>query len=70
VPDKPLGLMSTCGRCGGSNKWTGRERFGPWTRAALGSGPKSRVRLEEYVCTQCGRRDWAETGMEEEPRQP
>jgi len=68
MANSPLGLMSTCRTCDGSNKRTGNERLGPMTPPAFGTGPGYRIRSEEYACTSCDRRVWGKIDAEEEPR--
>jgi len=58
---KALGMASACQTCGGINKLTGKERLGPW-QTAVDPG-RFRMRLAEYACTACGRRDWMEAEM-------
>lgn len=63
---QPLGMHTSCGKCGGSNAWTGAERRGPWEAPAFGTGARSRLVEAEYRCSACGLREWAPLTRETE----
>jgi len=33
--NKPLGVLTSCTKCGGANAWTGKERQTPWEAPAF-----------------------------------
>ena len=62
--ERPLGMLVTCRRCGGTNEWTGRERRGE-ALTGLGDDPQAPNEYEmraEIRCTGCGHTEWAAVG--------
>jgi uncharacterized protein with PIN domain len=62
VADESLGLDSTCSRCGGENKKTGREQLRTDRQQPIGVREPERTRYAEIRCSQCGQLGWTPIG--------